>query len=40
MYQKVPQNHLGRPISSYKALRNFKVVDELERETGNYKTLG
>lgn len=34
------QDPLGLPIFSYKLLRNFKVVEKLDRETGNHKTQG
>ena len=34
------QDPLGLPIFSYKLLRNFKVVEELDRETGNHKAQG
>lgn len=37
MYQKDPENHLGQPILMHKA-EECQVVEEMDRETGNYKT--
>lgn len=40
MYQEDPENHLGQPILMHKALRDTKVVEEMDRDAGNYKTKG